>query len=349
MPLLQNPMSNLLLGLASYKRPGLLQQAAQMKQQQYENQLRNQALQRQAEEDQRRRQMEDWRFKQQQQQAVSRENVAESLQGEYPPTRMGLMAADLYRAGQPGEALGLAFPQGPKPTGLMQNLEAAGLTPGTTAYQEAMQQAIMKPETVVNMGDKSLSVADALKFEKDGQPGVPGRTANQLLAEGYKLKTKDFTEGQTKSAGFANRMKKAESVMAGIKDYDPASAIEHGRAGVPLFGNYLASAEHQQYSQAASDWVRAKLRKESGAVIGDEEMAKEIETYFPMPGDSDAVIKQKAGARKIATDNLIAESQGAYRKLFVKGELNGKTVTRTGMHKGKKVIEYSDGSIEYAN
>jgi hypothetical protein len=46
--------------------------------------------------------------------------------------------------------------------------------------------------------------------------------------------------------------------------------------------------------------VRAKLRKESGAVIGPEEMAAEIQTYFPMPGEGQETIAQKAEARRRA-------------------------------------------------
>jgi hypothetical protein len=64
------------------------------------------------------------------------------------------------------------------------------------------------------------------------------------------------------------------------------------------------SPETQQYQQAADDWIRSKLRKESGAVIGEDEMAKEYATYFPQPGDSKEVIEQKARARKVATDAM---------------------------------------------
>ena len=46
--------------------------------------------------------------------------------------------------------------------------------------------------------------------------------------------------------------------------------------------------------------MRAKLRKESGAVIGDDEMEREIRTYFPQPGDKPEVLKAKAGSRSIA-------------------------------------------------
>jgi hypothetical protein len=38
-----------------------------------------------------------------------------------------------------------------KPTSLMQNVAAAGMQPGTTEYQQMMQEAIMKPATEINM------------------------------------------------------------------------------------------------------------------------------------------------------------------------------------------------------
>ena len=76
------------------------------------------------------------------------------------------------------------------------------------------------------------------------------------------------------------------------------------------------SEESQQYRAAQEDWVRSILRKESGAVIGADEMADEIKTFFPQPGDSAKVIRQKANARKRRVQGLIRESQGAYEGLF---------------------------------
>jgi hypothetical protein len=59
-------------------------------------------------------------------------------------------------------------------------------------------------------------------------------------------------------------------------------------------------AATQQYEQAAQAWIRAKLRKESGAAIGVDEMNQEYRTYFPQIGDTADVIAQKANARTIA-------------------------------------------------
>jgi hypothetical protein len=73
---------------------------------------------------------------------------------------------------------------------------------------------------------------------------------------------------------------------------------------VPLIGDNLARSSmtpaQQQYDQAAKAWVRAKLRKESGASIGVHEMDGEIATFFPQPQDGPAVRAQKAAARELA-------------------------------------------------
>jgi hypothetical protein len=56
----------------------------------------------------------------------------------------------------------------------------------------------------------------------------------------------------------------------------------------------------QQVNQAKSNFITAVLRKESGAVISDSEFEREDKKYFPQINDNDAVIKQKANARKLA-------------------------------------------------
>jgi len=127
-----------------------------------------------------------------------------------------------------------------------------------------------------------------------------------------------FSEAQSSSAGYANRMTKAGATMREMigKGFDPASALQHGAAALPGIGNYLVSTDHQLYGQAQEDWVRAKLRKESGAVIGDEEMVREIRTYFPRPGDSPEVIAQKERSRETALNSMVGQSGQAYQSLF---------------------------------
>lgn len=86
--------------------------------------------------------------------------------------------------------------------------------------------------------------------------------------------------------------------------------------------NFATTAVRQQYQQAQENWVSANLRAESGAAIGVEEMQKEIKKYFPQVGDSDAVIKQKEQARKVAENAMLqragrAVPSGAKRNVTV--------------------------------
>jgi hypothetical protein len=46
------------------------------------------------------------------------------------------------------------------------------------------------------------------------------------------------------------------------------------------------------------------LRDESGAVLGAGEIANKLSTYFPVPGDSEQVIRDKAFRRKAEEDSL---------------------------------------------
>ena len=86
--------------------------------------------------------------------------------------------------------------------------------------------------------------------------------------------------------------------------YEPGGLRDNLAARSPV-GNYFMSAEGQQYRQAQEDWVRAKLRRESGAAIGVTEMADEIRNYFPQPGDGPDVIEQKARARATASEAMV--------------------------------------------
>jgi hypothetical protein len=72
------------------------------------------------------------------------------------------------------------------------------------------------------------------------------------------------------------------------------------------------SVETQKYDQAAQDWIRAKLRKESGAAIGKDEMVQEYNTYFPQVGDSPDKLAQKAEARRVATLGMQKSAGKAY-------------------------------------
>jgi len=107
------------------------------------------------------------------------------------------------------------------------------------------------------------------------------------------------TDTEKQAAGYFDRMQKAEAALTAITSngFNPITSWEALKGNT----NVTASKDKQLYQQAANDWIRAKLRKESGAVIGAQEMKDEYKTYFPVYGDSAEVIAQKALARRTAT------------------------------------------------
>lgn len=121
------------------------------------------------------------------------------------------------------------------------------------------------------------------------------------------------TDAQLAATGYFNRMSQAENILLPLEEQKQYPMYGAALAGsVPFFGNTaqnaIMSEGQQKYKQAAMDWVRSKLRKESGAVIGEEEAASEYRNYFPQIGDTDAVIKQKRDARATATQAMKEQS-----------------------------------------
>lgn len=124
------------------------------------------------------------------------------------------------------------------------------------------------------------------------------------------------TADQSNAVGFAKRMERSSAILEAIPDQYPGTGTAIAES-IPLIGEYVGrqamSPQQQQYRQAANDWIRAKLRKESGAAIGENEMAQEYATYFPMPGDSPEVVRQKAQARRVATEAMKTTAGDFYR------------------------------------
>ena len=110
------------------------------------------------------------------------------------------------------------------------------------------------------------------------------------------------TEAERSSAGYLGRMQESEKNLGDAKPlpYLQQRALERA----PGLTNYTMDDKQQVTRQQQEDWVRAKLRKESGAVIGDEEMAREIRVYFPQAGDKPEVLRQKAQSRMQAQEQM---------------------------------------------
>ncbi len=170
----------------------------------------------------------------------------------------------------------------------------AGLKPGTPEFQDFMR----------NGGTQRTETAPAgYRYGANGNlEFVPGGPADPKVGANRAVPTGE----ENKAAGMYDRMKAAEKTLDTLATggAQNLSLVEKGlqKAGVPE--GYALGADSQQVLQAQRDWVRAKLRLESGAVIGDEEMAEEIRTYFPQPNEDQATIDQKKQARQQAMEQV---------------------------------------------
>ena len=175
-------------------------------------------------------------------------------------------------------------------------------------YQKAYESgAIDDEKATARLGE--LARMEESAFAR--QESAADRKLSRELAQGEReQKRVEGTEGQKLAAGFADRMVASNAI---IEQLEPSGGLPTEftsiAGSVPFAGSYLQrkamTPEQQRYKQAADNWIRANLRKESGAVIGADEMAAEYATYFPQPGDDPSTIAQKAEARKVTTQAMI--------------------------------------------
>jgi len=124
------------------------------------------------------------------------------------------------------------------------------------------------------------------------------------------------------AGGFADRLNNSgvlidELENAGTDRWDQVKSM------VPVIGNDLVSEDYQKLDQAKRDFVNAVLRRESGAVISQEEFDNANRQYFPQPGDTPATIKQKARNRALVIESMTRDAGPTYKRSGAKAA--GKT------------------------
>jgi len=145
---------------------------------------------------------------------------------------------------------------------------------------------------------------------------------------------KSLTEVQSKATSYGMRMIESNNILSDLAKQGvikPSSA--RWLADIPVIGgttgaiaNYLSTDEQGQLLQAKRNFITAVLRKESGAVISDDEFKIEDEKYFPQKGDGPKNIEQKAKARELAIRTMKIEAGPGSKELdaYSKEVSNGK-------------------------
>lgn len=177
--------------------------------------------------------------------------------------------------------------------------------------EKAGQDKLGAPQEVTVDGKPMLA-----SFDKTNKSWIDTNTGQPLA----NVSPKDVggTGDERLASGFAQRMVAAEKIMDGLKTKDQKKGVAENIVGhIPVSGEIIANSlrgdERQMALQAQRDWVRAKLRKESGAAIGEKEMEDEVLTYFPQPSDGAKAVEQKKEARRIASEAMIQSAGRSYK------------------------------------
>jgi hypothetical protein len=149
-------------------------------------------------------------------------------------------------------------------------------------------------------------------------PGVDRKEFIKKVTDANaKAVTGEKTEVQAKSEKFGNQMELAERNLKGLEGEGQSY---QGRAleGFPLVGNTMVtnwaqSNNYQKYKQARDRFISAMLRDESGAAIGTPEFVRLEREMFPQPGEGADIVRQKAEARRVATEAMKKSAGPGYK------------------------------------
>jgi len=205
-----------------------------------------------------------------------------------------------------------------------------------TQLEQGLKSGVIDEETAYKRIEPLAKMEETyLTGKATSAERMDARQAAAAEREQRRLEGGKPTESEQKAAGFAQRMELSNQLAKEIENKVATQQLAGKDVGtmyptartqalgsVPLIGSYLenvgSSVQQQLYKQAQENWVRANLRKESGAVIGTDEMKDEIKTYFPQPGDRPEKIAQKQLAREV-TQNAMKTAAG---KSYVPFDMN---------------------------
>lgn len=201
----------------------------------------------------------------------------------------------------------------------------------------------LDPTKVISrIGKSQMPTAGQVLETENGPMLVNTRTgqAQPIMSGGQPVVGgKPLTEAQGNATAFGMRAKESNALLSQLEKSGTTntgitrSAISSTVGMTPFIGDKLEqgvssamnvlpsflggpNAAQQETDQARRNFVTAVLRKESGAAISPSEFANEAQKYFPQPGDSDKVIKQKQDARELAIKAL--EIQAGPGAKFIK-------------------------------
>jgi hypothetical protein len=142
-----------------------------------------------------------------------------------------------------------------------------------------------------------------------GPDGKPIRVPrSQAIGKAPASGTEKASSGvQKRVLNFFNRAQQADVDLEGMEPQIQEIGLA-GQTWQALAPNFLQTQLGQQYTAAQRAFTEARLRKDSGAAIPEQEFANDRQTYFVQPGDSKETLEQKRRARAAMLASLAFES-----------------------------------------
>ena len=201
-----------------------------------------------------------------------------------------------------------------------------------------------------------LYKVNAATGEVTGIEGAPDKPADTSLIKEYKYaktnesfvgsfedfmkirypasdpESKPLSQGESNATGFYSRVLESHRILLqpteqGLLEEQGTSfsnaMLEKDPTGL---ARYAMADEYKRYEQAKRDFINANLRRESGAAIADSEFDSAEKQYFPVPGDSPAVIAQKRRNRETVINALRVASGVGANRLGISASVVGNTV-----------------------
>lgn len=210
--------------------------------------------------------------------------------------------------------LSAGAPAGPAPGGapMAQEPVPTGNVPGADASRAPVPN--QRPAvTIQTPGGRTASFMPAEPAAPAGFQRSADGTELAPIPGGPEDQTRQPLTAETAKANmFGRNMDAAHRIIGNVQP--PSGAVIAAWRNLPEgVVNMGLNANDQQYFNAVRQFAAGILRKETGAAFSSRELADVQSRFFPLPGDSAEVVRQKTEARTRAIEAMRAEVPGGFR------------------------------------
>ena len=216
-------------------------------------------------------------------------------------------------------------------------------TPGGSPEAVELQGSPLDYGLKRKRDDKAASLLNPVERKAYYDPNIPqkefdrlNQKAVTLLADEERTKANIPTQAETDSAFFYNQMMGATPILEKLEQDENSEEFLSDITGTfaalkrnVKIAEGFKNEKEKQYLNAASAWVAAKLRRESGAQISEDEFSQEYARFFPVIGDGPDTIAQKRAQRRIAQQSMLTAAGRAAPKSEGTGTTSDETETNS--------------------